>query len=283
MSLEPAPASPFAPRLSAGRWMVIAFAYWVLFMGALTPGNIANGLAMGLAPNWPREIARLTAAGLLGASVTPLLLALARRFPPAGARLWRNLAIWGLSVAALAPGLVLASCFLAAWAFAGRLAPTPSQVAAQMLANTALLAFCLSLLLAIIQVLPRLTAVRDPAGGAWAERLTIGERGRLRVIDLKTVDWIETQGNYQALHSGDEVHLFRDTSTGLAAKLDPGRFVRIHRRFVVAADRVRDVEPLANGDAMVRLSTGVALRQSRQHRSALRAHLLGRPPTSASA
>jgi len=244
-------------------------------MGSLTPGNIANGLAAGMAPDWPREIVRLTAAGALGASATPLLLALARRFPPTGARLWRNLAIQGLSVAALAPGLVLVSCVLAAWVFAGRLAPTPAEIGAQMLADVALLAFCLSLLLAVIQLLPRIAPAR-PAGGGWAERLTIGERGRLRVIDLKTVDWIETQGNYQALHCGGEAHLFRDTSKGLEAKLDPARFVRIHRRFIVAADRVRGVEPLANGDAVVRLESGAALRQSRQHRDALRAVLLGR-------
>jgi two-component system LytT family response regulator len=194
---------------------------------------------------------------------------------------WRNLAVQGLAVATLAPTLVLASCILAAWILAGRLAPTPAEVAGQMLANTVLVAFCLSLLLAVIHVLPWRAAARPAPSDGWLERLTIGERGRLRVVELKTVDWIETQGNYQALHSGHEVHLTRNTSKGLAAKLDPGRFVRIHRRFIVATDRVREVEPLANGDALVRLVSGVALRQSRHHRDALRAHLLpsaaGRP------
>ncbi len=275
MSLALAPVSPPARRLSAVHWTLIAFAYWVLFMARL-PQATSPTAGHGVAPNWPREGLRLAAAGLLGASATPLLLALARRFPPAGARRWRNLAIQGLAVATLAPGLILTSCFLAAWIFAGRLAPTLAQVAAQVLADWALLVFGLSLLLSAIQLLPRLIRGQRCGGGAWVEHLTIGERGRLRVIDLTAVDWIESQGNYQALHSGDEVHLFRDTSKGLAAKLDPSRFVRIHRRFLVAADRVREVEPLANGDALVRLSNGVALRQSRQHRDALRARLLGR-------
>jgi DNA-binding LytR/AlgR family response regulator len=278
MSLASPPVSPSAPHLSTGRWTAVAFVYWVLFMGALTPGNLADGFAAGISPNWPQEIVRLLGAGGLGAAVTPLLLVLARRFPPTGAWRWRNLAIQALSVAALAPALVLVSCFLAAWAFDRQFAPTRAEVGGQMLANGALLVFCLALLLAVIQVLPRLASARPPTAAGWAERLTIGERGRLRVIDLSTVDWIESQGNYQALHSGDEVHLFRDTSKGLAAKLDPGQFVRIHRRFIVAADRVRDIEPLANGDATVRLANGVALRQSRHHRNALRAHLLGRAP-----
>ena len=276
MSLEPAPVSPAAQRLSTGRWTVFSFAYWVLFMAVLTPGNIANGLAVGMQPNWPREILRLAGAGVLGASATPLLLALVHRFPAIGGMRWRNLLIQGLGVAGLAPGLVLVSCFLAVWAFARRLAPTPAEVAGQLLANTGLVMFCLSLLLVFLQILPWLAAARRAADEGWAERLTIGERGRLRVIDVKTVDWIETQGNYQALHSGNDVHLFRGTSKGLEAKLDPGRFVRIHRRFIVAADRVRQVEPLANGDALVQIASGAQLRQSRHYRDSLRAHLLRR-------
>src|SRR4051794_40800433 len=139
MSPAPAPFSPAAIRLSTGQWTAIAFAYWVVFMGALAPGNIANGLAAGMAPNWLREIVRLVGAGLLGASVTPLLLALARGFPPTGARRWRNLAIQALTVAGLAPGLVLVSCVLAAWVFAGQLLPSAQNVASEMLANAALL------------------------------------------------------------------------------------------------------------------------------------------------
>jgi hypothetical protein len=273
MSLAQSSAPSPALGFSAGRWTAISFVYWVLFMGALVPGNVAGALAEGMQPNWTRVMVRLVGAGVLGAAVTPVLLHLARRFPPLGTVRWRNLAIQGLSVAGLAPALVLVSCFLVAWIFAGRVAPTPAEIAGELLANTLLLIFCLSLLLATVQVLPRAAAVRSPPGSRWAERLTIGERGRLRVIDLKTVEWIETQGNYQALHGGGEAHLYRDTSKGLAGKLDPSRFVRIHRRFIVAVDQVREVEPLANGDALVRLASGVTLRQSRHHRDALRAHL----------
>jgi len=137
-----------------------------------------------------------------------------------------------------------------------------------------LLMFCLSLLLAVIQGVSWALSARSPARGGWADRLTIGERGRLRVVDLKTIEWIESQGNYQALHAQDAVHLYRETSKGLEAMLDPVRFVRIHRRFIVAADQVREVEPLPNGDAIVRLASGVELRQSRHHRGPFRARLL---------
>ena len=93
------------------------------------------------------------------------------------------------------------------------------------------------------------------------------------MVEVASLDWIETQGNYQALHVGDTAYLLRETSASFAARLDPSRFVRIHRRFIVAADRIRDIEPLSNGDAIVRLTSGVELRQSRAHRRALREQL----------
>lgn len=266
-------ARPTVPALSVARWTAISFVYWLVFMGALAPGNIQNALDAGLKPDWTDMAVRLLGAGLLGASVTPLLLRLATRMPLSGKDRWRNLAFQALSVAILAPALIAASCVLAAWAFAGKLAPPLREVLDATRANLLLLALCLSLLLAAIQLAPRLLNTGLAANGVWPDRIAVGERGRLVMVELASVDWIETQGNYQALHVGGAAYLLRETSARLAARLDPARFVRIHRRFIVAADRIRDIEPLSNGDAIVRLASGVELRQSRAYRRALREQL----------
>jgi hypothetical protein len=258
---------------STPRWTALSVVYWIAFMGALAPGNIQNGLNAGIVPNWTHEAVRLVAAGLLGGSVTPLLLKMARGLPVGGEARWRFLAARALAIAGLAGGLVLVSCVLAAWIFEGRAAPTWQEIAGQMRADLLLLIFCLSLLMGAIHLFDRQQGTRDVRED-WPDRLTVGERGRLVVVELDSVDWIESQGNYQAFHVGGTVHLLRATSRDLGARLDPARFVRIHRRFVVAVDRIREVEPLANGDAIVRLVNGVELRQSRQHRSALRERLV---------
>ncbi|WP_340644317.1 LytTR family DNA-binding domain-containing protein [Phenylobacterium sp.] len=255
------------PPADAVRWTALAFVYWLVFMGVLTPGNLAAALASGGRWDWGREALRLVCAGLLGASVTPILLSLARRYPANSAL---NLARQGLAVLVMAPTLILISCVLAAWFLEGKAWPSVAEARQQLLANSLLLIFCLSLFLALIQVAQRL---RPPAEGAWLRRLTIRERGRVTLLDLNEVDWIETQGNYQALHAREGVHLLRETSERLAAQLDPARFVRIHRRSIVAVDRVRQVEPLANGDATVRLADGTELRLSRRHRESLKARL----------
>lgn len=245
----------------------MAFVYWLVFMSVLTPGNLAAAQAAGGHWNWGREAVRLVCAGLLGASVTPVLLILARRYPATSPL---NLARQGLGVLVLAPALILVSCVAAAWFLDGKTGPSLNEVRQELLANTLLLVFCLSVFLALIQVAQRL---RSAPEGAWLRGVTISERGRVTLLDLDEVDWIETQGNYQALHTRDGVHLLRETSERLAAKLDPARFVRIHRRSIVAVDRVRQVEPLANGDAVVRLADGTELRLSRRHREVLKARL----------
>jgi two-component system LytT family response regulator len=223
----------------------------------------------------------LSGAALLGASATPALLVLARRFPirrgGAGRAALVNLGV----VVVLAVGLVFLSCVLAAWILLGEAAPSGAYVVGELAAHTSLVAVYLAGFLAAIHAVRRFADVgqphpasREATANEWLTVLPVKERGRLTLLDLRSVDWIETQGNYQALHASGAVHLVRETSTRLFARLDPSRFVRIHRQSIVALDRVRRVEPLSNGDAVIQLSTGRELRVTRRHREALRQRLV---------
>jgi hypothetical protein len=263
------------PGPSVRRWTGLGFVYWLVAMTALEPGNVMNAMRLGAELHWARETARLVAAGLLGASATPLLLVLARRFPIERRGGLGRVAIQALAMLVLAVVLILISCVLAAWIFHGRAAPRLAEVRGELAANLLLVTVCLSLFLGVIQIARRLSApaVED---AARTSQLAIKDRGRLTIVDLSEIDWIETQGNYQALHVGERVHLMRETSARLGQRLDPDRFARIHRRTIVALDRVRAVEPLPNGDAVVRLTSGAELRVSRSHRAALRERLAER-------
>jgi DNA-binding LytR/AlgR family response regulator len=276
-----APSAPRFGRLSALRWSGAAFLYWLVCVLALEPGNVARMSAGWMAQHWGAEVVRIVGAGLLGASATPVLLVLARRFPirrdGAGRALLVNLGV----VAVLALALVVASCIAAAWAFQGEAAPSGAYVVSEVFARTSLVAVYLAGFLAVVHVVRRVADAPQPAPPAtaaddWLTVLPLKERGRLTLLDLRSVDWIETQGNYQALHAAGAVHLVRETSTRLFARLDPARFVRIHRQSIVALDRVRSLEPLSSGDALIRLATGAELRVTRRHREALRRRLGGR-------
>ena len=114
-----------------------------------------------------------------------------------------------------------------------------------------------------------------PPEAAPAERLLVREGTKLSVVRAEAVDWAEAAGDYVALHVGPRTHLLRETLAGLADRLDPARFVRIHRSALVHVDRVRDVRLTAAGDARVFLRDGTELRASRRYWKDLEARLGG--------
>src|SRR5262245_21224443 len=70
-----------------------AFAFWIVFMLALEPGNVLHASSMGHALDFGDEALRICGAALLGCSTAPLIVELRRRFPIFGARGWRSIAI----------------------------------------------------------------------------------------------------------------------------------------------------------------------------------------------
>jgi DNA-binding LytR/AlgR family response regulator len=109
----------------------------------------------------------------------------------------------------------------------------------------------------------------DAATAAANDTVEVKVRGVTKVVELRQIDWIEAQGNYLALHVGSSTYLLRDTLANFQTRLDAARFVRIHRRTIVAVERIAGIEPAANGDGVVRLKDGQALRASRQYRRQL--------------
>jgi two-component system LytT family response regulator len=87
------------------------------------------------------------------------------------------------------------------------------------------------------------------------------------VVDAGDVDWIEAADYYATLHVGPRAHLVRETLTGLARRLDPERFFRVHRSAIVNLDRVREIHPLFRGDAELVLEGGTRVRLSRTRRA----------------
>jgi two-component system LytT family response regulator len=101
------------------------------------------------------------------------------------------------------------------------------------------------------------------------ERLMVKSGGRIYFVRIDDIDWIEAAGNYVRLHVGTEAHLLRDSLTALEAKLDPRRFVRIHRSTIVNLERIRELQPAFHGDYVIILQDGTELALSRGCRDKL--------------
>ena len=101
----------------------------------------------------------------------------------------------------------------------------------------------------------------------YLTRVPVRADGRVLVIDLADVDWIGAADNYVTLHAGAREHLVRDTIAQFDRRLDPDRFVRIHRSAIVQIDRIAELRPDFHGDFTVLLKNGTVLALSRTFRA----------------
>ncbi len=113
--------------------------------------------------------------------------------------------------------------------------------------------------------LPTEGAPAEPATGPLT-RLVIKDAGRVYFVPVASVDWLEAAGNYVAVRVGGRSHLVHETLAALEQKLDPRTFLRIHRSTVVNVDRIKELQPFANGEFIVILHDGTKLKLSRSFR-----------------
>ncbi len=104
------------------------------------------------------------------------------------------------------------------------------------------------------------------AGRSAGERLAVKSDGRVLLVKLSDIDWVEAADNYVSLHIGAETHLLRETMANMERRLPTDQFVRISRSAMVNAERVKELEPLFHGDHSVLLRDGTRLTLSRTHR-----------------
>jgi two-component system LytT family response regulator len=109
----------------------------------------------------------------------------------------------------------------------------------------------------------------------YATRIVVRESGRVFFLGLTEIDWIESVGNYVCLHVGQRSHLLRETMKSVEARLDPARFVRLHRSSIVNVERIHQVETTRRGDYAVVLTDGTHLAASRGYAERLRKLMAG--------
>jgi two-component system LytT family response regulator len=102
------------------------------------------------------------------------------------------------------------------------------------------------------------------------ERIVVKSGSRIIFLRSSVIEWIEAQGDYVMVHASNANHLVRETMVTITERLDPSRFVRIHRSATINLDFVQELRPLWGGDYRVFLRDGTQLTLSRNYRSAMR-------------
>lgn len=104
------------------------------------------------------------------------------------------------------------------------------------------------------------SAPRDEPVG---DRILVKSSGEIFFLKADEIDWIEAEGDYMKFHVSGRTHLMRETMARLEARLDPRRFIRIHRSTIVNIDRLRKLSPSFAGEYAVVLHDGTKLKLSR--------------------
>lgn len=89
-------------------------------------------------------------------------------------------------------------------------------------------------------------------------------------LDAGEIDWIEASGDHAVIHASGARHRVRAPLANLEARLDPGRFARVHRSALVRLDQVRGLHRALSGETVLELRDGTVLPLSRRRAAKIR-------------
>jgi len=90
-------------------------------------------------------------------------------------------------------------------------------------------------------------------------RVLVKSPDRILFLKPDEIDHIEACGNYVVLHSGKEKHIVRETMTAMETRLNSSGFMRINRSVILNLSRIKELQPMAAGEYVVILKTGMRL------------------------
>ena len=112
-----------------------------------------------------------------------------------------------------------------------------------------------------------------PVADRRLDRLVVRSAGTTRFVRVVEIDWIEGAGVYVNLHIGGKELLYRAALSELAERLDPMRFIRVHRSVIVNIDSILELHAISHGEFELVLKDGHRSRVSRTYRGQLEKRL----------
>ncbi len=110
----------------------------------------------------------------------------------------------------------------------------------------------------------------------YLERFLIKSNGKIVFLKTKEIDWIKSDDKYVYLYFGKSSHLVRQSLSQMKTQLEPKLFVQIHRSAIVNVERIKELQPMFNGEYNILLENGAEVPLSRNYKSKL-FDLLGKP------
>ncbi|MGK9368473.1 LytR/AlgR family response regulator transcription factor [Melioribacter sp. Ez-97] len=113
------------------------------------------------------------------------------------------------------------------------------------------------------------TGVKQNESENYLRRITIKSKNVIKLIDAGDIEYIESEGDYLNVFANGRKYLERGRLHIIEKKLDPSKFVRIHRSVIVNIDKIDKLVSGDHGDYLVYLKSGARLKMSRNYKDAL--------------
>jgi hypothetical protein len=235
--------------------------------------------------NWREPVIWEFSSCLVLLALVPAVLAFERRFPFQASG-WRRVVPWhllGTVVFSVTHVLAMVGLRKLAYASVGAhydFGNWPRELFYEYLkdirayAAILIVAYFYRFLLLRLQGEARLLTAPDAGPAVEAidrpERFLVRKLGSEFLVPARDIEWLEAAENYVNLHVRGRVYPLRSTMTAIQERLDPQRFVRVHRSHIVNLDFLAQIEPLESGDARLLMKDGTQVSCSRRYRSQLR-------------
>jgi LytTr DNA-binding domain-containing protein len=282
------PANPMLDRYLRHRriWEVALWTtWWLLDAAANSTVAIMDIERRGLQFDWWEPVVWEYSSALMLLALVPAQLAFDRRCP-FQAETWRR-AVVGHLLATIPYSLIHVTGMVGlrhlAYGVAGArydFGYWPKELLYEYLkdirtyAGTMTVIYLYRFLLLRLRGEARLLTAPDTGPPAEAierpSRFLVRKLGAEFLVAAHDIEFLEAAENYVNLHVRGRVYPLRSTMTAIQDRLDPARFVRVHRSYIVNLEFLDQIEPLDTGDARLLLKNGSRVPCSRRYRSALR-------------
>lgn len=286
--MQPATQTAYERYRPWRRWVEIGF-----FAAIISTNAVANTVTTwielnrsrpGRVPVWEPAVWEVSSA-LLWTLIIPLLVALTRRWPTHWDN-WRQRMPMHLAASVavcLAHVLGMVALRMLAYRWQGmdyEFGPWPRELAYEYLKDVRSYV-SIVVIIEVYRLLVRRLQGEASFLGAPDEgppvdtldrpdRFLVRKLGREFLVAANDIEWLQASGNYVNLRVRGHDYPLRSTIGGIEARLDPARFLRIHRSYIVNLEQLASIEPLDTGDARVHLKDGTVLPGSRRYRGELR-------------
>jgi two-component system LytT family response regulator len=116
-----------------------------------------------------------------------------------------------------------------------------------------------------VHMAERLLELLGHQSAGYVTRFPVKVGPRIQVVRTRDIDWIAAAGDYVELHSSGRSHLLHETMNSVEQKLDPQKFLRIHRSRIVRLDLIQEAHGIDNREYRVRLTDGSEHRSGRTY------------------